>query len=377
MTVRLVTYNLLSTALCTPEAYPHCEPDALAPEARVPAVLARIGAWCDQRAILCLQEVSRDWADALLPVLASRGYQHASAHYGHPDNGYMGVLTAWPACAESGSEFKLLAVSSQRLTDTLSAEVAPEQVAQLEEVVMANWGACSFPAPPRARFTQPTWADLASRVWRATQECALWLPRRLGFGPALPPPDTPMRLAMARKNCLLWVRLQHADSGTQFCVANYHMPCMFWNTPVMCLHAAMAAMVTRALSGPAPYVLAGDFNLKPWDSGYQVLARGLPHAPFKQSITVQPNEFLVRRHVSAMDAFHKEEPPFTCWTQAAEGPFFKATLDYIWLSVGDDLECQWRCDEAHVSACNKGPLPSREQPSDHLSLEVLLRWRYH
>ncbi len=45
-------------------------------------------------------------------------------------------------------------------------------------------------------------------------------------------------------------------------------------TQVMTIHAALYAMHVQKLAGGLPYVLAGDFNLKPDSDLYQLLVTG-------------------------------------------------------------------------------------------------------
>lgn len=371
---RVVTYNLLSTALVDPAIYVHCEPQALNNAHRIPAVLALVRGWCSKQAVLCLQEVSRDWADALLPLFGEHHYMHAYASYGHEGNGYMGVLTAWPT-----GMYQLRAVNSARLTDTVQATFELEELDELCHVIDTNW-------PTRAANIGDVGACQA--LW-------LWFSRLVGWPADTSNSDTTLDLALKRKNCLLWTQLVHIASGTTLCVANYHMPCMYWNAPVMCMHAAMAAMVTRKLSGDTPYILAGDFNIKHFDAAYKLLLDGLVTSEHVHNLYLKPDNFMVHPHMSAMrsmsnvasgdSCYHFNnlaknnggpicgaEPQFTCWTHGPDAPAFKATLDYIWLSVDDQHVCQWRCTDTFLPECTSGPLPTLEQPSDHLPLEVVL-----
>lgn len=63
-TVRVATYNVLSSALAGPAHFPGCKPEDLAASARLPRVLAKLEAEVDRDAVICLQEVSLTWAGA-------------------------------------------------------------------------------------------------------------------------------------------------------------------------------------------------------------------------------------------------------------------------------------------------------------------------
>ena len=63
-TVRVATYNILSSALAPPSHFTGCRPEDLAASARLPRVLEKLSAEVDKDAVICLQEVSLTWAGA-------------------------------------------------------------------------------------------------------------------------------------------------------------------------------------------------------------------------------------------------------------------------------------------------------------------------
>jgi endonuclease/exonuclease/phosphatase family metal-dependent hydrolase len=66
------------------------------------------------------------------------------------------------------------------------------------------------------------------------------------------------------------------DRHNCFWVATYHMPCTFWDRTVMLLHAWALTTIVRDLAAPkdVPYVIAGDWNLKPQDREYKAICDG-------------------------------------------------------------------------------------------------------
>ena len=56
--------------------------------------------------------------------------------------------------------------------------------------------------------------------------------------------------------------LYRADSKP-FVVGTYHMPCMFKVPSVMMIHCALSAQHIHKYANNDPYVLVGDFNIKP------------------------------------------------------------------------------------------------------------------
>ena len=52
--------------------------------------------------------------------------------------------------------------------------------------------------------------------------------------------EGPWEAAKRRKNVMIFAKLAERASGTTFAIATYHMPCVFYNPPVMTIHGALA-----------------------------------------------------------------------------------------------------------------------------------------
>ena len=93
--VRVVSYNLLSSHLAKPSYHTRCDPCNLKAEKRLPKLLSKLETELNQSldvpVIFCLQEVSHDWASALHVFFAENGYHLVTALYGRRFNGYMGM----------------------------------------------------------------------------------------------------------------------------------------------------------------------------------------------------------------------------------------------------------------------------------------------
>ena len=94
--VRVASYNVLSSHLADPEHFSTLNPDHLAAKNRLPVVLQKIDEEISQNSIICLQEVSYDWAGSLHAHFANNGYHFVTGLYGKKFNGYMGVGIAFP-----------------------------------------------------------------------------------------------------------------------------------------------------------------------------------------------------------------------------------------------------------------------------------------
>lgn len=316
--VRVVTYNLLSSSLCEPTYFVKNRPEDLNPLNRLDKIEKLLDAELSPSTVVCLQEVSRDWAGKLHVFFAARDYQFATSLYGHRFNGYMGVGLAWP------TSLKLKRLQAQRLSDLV-----------------------------REKPREPS-------VWSRIQ--ALW---------KQPEYDVWFE-ALKRSNTLLC-----ADFGN-FCVACYHMPCVFGSVEkerLMTIHATLAANTLHQFANGAPYVLAGDFNIKPPDASYHLLTTGAlgdhfqEYTPPTNPRLFKPFDVALHPLVSAYSAKLGVEPDFTnfAFTKNNKESFI-ATLDYIFCSSDawtvDDVKPLPRKADVDLDK----PYPDALQPSDHIML---------
>lgn len=165
------------------------------------------------------------------------------------------------------------------------------------------------------------------------------------------------------------VTLEPADGGARFTVATYHMPCAFFNPPVMSLHAAWCAEHAFAVAGTTPLILCGDFNLKPRDPGYELLTTGslsneadwpaypeVPGATWRAGQNSSPL-------VSAYAYLQGSEPQYTNWAHEPGKDEFIDCLDYVFATA--DLKPTTVID-LPMRDMSDGPYPSASEPSDHL-----------
>jgi hypothetical protein len=126
-TARVATYNVLCSELSEPDYFTKCSPADLDPETRYRRVLARLGPEMERNAVICLQEVSREWAGRLHSFFAQRGYHLVVDGYGKQGTGYMGVAIAIPT-----SQYDLVDCDVRCVSDTGPVSVAAEQAAKEE-----------------------------------------------------------------------------------------------------------------------------------------------------------------------------------------------------------------------------------------------------
>lgn len=317
--VRVVTYNLLSSSLCEPSYFIKNRAEDLNPVARLEKIEKLLDAEASPSTVFCLQEVSRDWAGKLQVFFAARDYHFATSLYGHRFNGYMGVGLAWP------TSLAVKRVQAQRLSDLVREK-------------------------PKER--PGLWARIQS-LWQ-DQEYDVWFE------------------ALKRSNTLLCADFDH------FCVACYHMPCVFGSVEkerLMTIHATLAANTIHHFAKGKPYVLAGDFNIKPPDASYHLLTTGelgdqfQDYAPPTNPRLFKPFHVGLHPLTSAYNAKVGAEPDFTNFAFTKHNTeTFIATLDYIFCSQN-----AWTVDavkalprQADVDLDK--PYPDATQPSDHIML---------
>lgn len=183
-----------------------------------------------------------------------------------------------------------------------------------------------------------------------------------------------------RYNILITMKLWDKSTNQCFAIGNYHMPCSYYAPMIMTIHTDMAARHIQRLAssgkyGAMPYILAGDWNIKPDGSSYRLLTtgqmdKGDPEWPTpKHGVEWKPT---AQRMKSAYAVKDGKEPNFTNYARVKEEEPFIDTLDYIFLSDGDwivrNVKALPHRDEV------KGPFPNLDvgEPSDHILIAAEL-----
>jgi len=92
--IRVVTYNILSHELVETEEFPMCNPKHLQEEYRKDLLKKLLESEVEQKSIICLQEVSTDWAAWLFTWFDCRDYYFIKTQWSDHHNGYMGTSIA-------------------------------------------------------------------------------------------------------------------------------------------------------------------------------------------------------------------------------------------------------------------------------------------
>ena len=337
--LNLVTYNVLCSSLCAPTYFKHCPEDHLDPKRRLDRVLAALDEHVSRNAVICLQEVSTLWVGRLHAFFQERDYHLVHSSYARAWQGYMGCALAFPNATYAAD-----AVEVVRVSDTKKGR---------------------WPRPP-----QPT---MLASVSEAVTRFFSGVGTLLGQGPPARPQRNHWDAAKSRLNTMILAQLRTKQgdraSAKTFCVATYHMPCMFYAPKVMVIHTALALQKVQSFSKGHPCILAGDFNFKPEDSCYGLATSGTLDAsdatyPEGDEANAGSMDCLFGMQ-SAYATKLGAEPEFTNLARIRDDPVFCATLDYIFCSPGmqvkDVVALPKREDIEYV-------LPTPEYPSDHLLL---------
>jgi 2',5'-phosphodiesterase len=384
--VRITTYNVLSSHLAEPDYFRNCTPAFLDANYRLKALKTKLNVECDKGAIICLQEVSISWLGPLHTFFRAKDYVVVSTQYGNVMNNFMGVAIAIPV-----SKYDIIDADVTRVADKIDIDIPQDE---------SRKGNNNFSKGGHNRSNSRGVGNALRELWRAIFGGSGQNKRhsngRAGNGNS----NSEMKLssedekimaywrdAENRKNQMICVRLQsqissESQSGSglnSFCIGTYHMPCAFRKPPMMMIHCALSAHHLHEFAQGDPYVFAGDFNIKPQGAMYNLLTLGkvvendetLPKSPPGYNMPYNHNTILLPLRSPPMRSAYAVhdgcEPDFTNYAQVrGENPFID-TLDYIFVS--DEWKIKSVLPLPNRDAMS-GPLPLENEPSDHIMLSA-------
>jgi exonuclease III len=305
--LNIYTLNLLSTGLTDPKYHNHCDPKVLGKEYRWAIIESRLFNEIKKGSIICLQEVCNYWLSKLIVLFANNDYVYIYDLYGESYN--MGCCIAY-----SKHEYQLKSSKIVKIGDELKKLCTPRRNHSKPTVsTYFNWFKNSIPMF-RDKAIKDSWVN-----------------------------------AIKRQNTLILIELQDIKGKTYFeiegttsktfIVGTYHMPCAFYDQDLMHIHTAMVLKTIREYATQnneiKPYLLVGDFNLKPTDSAYKMITEGGDFTSKVATSTTYatPDIFnLPYKLTSAYKLKNGCEPKFTCVSHIKGNDRFIDCLDYIFLS---------------------------------------------
>jgi 2',5'-phosphodiesterase len=237
--INIISYNILSSSLSEPSYFHECKPQWLDPRYRVEELQKRLTNAIGKQSIICLQEVSNKVAAQLHPFFARHDYSFITGMYGKKFDGYMGVAIAIPH-----AKFAVVTADITRIADT------KHKIPRNHHQRSGNWASNLL-------------NSLSYNLWHLMKHSPFWKP-------SIDIWDAVKR----RDNHMVAVQLKNTATNDHFVVGTYHMPCMYKEPAVMMAHCALSAQHIHRISNGLPYVLAGDFNVQPESSMYQLLTSG-------------------------------------------------------------------------------------------------------
>lgn len=326
MTFRIVSYNLLVPIYAErPDHYRSCDEKYLQRDYRWPLIRSELENEIrqNQNTIVCLQELSLDFLPRLELFFHQLNYTFYHHLYGNQSNDFMGVGIAIPTSIQL-NEIHYIRIGN--LLESINKSI--EQ--QSTNLLSSSWN---------------SFRNFIEKFLRITI-------------------DDPWKSAMKRENTLICLQL--TINGKDLCVGTYHMPCAFRQPDLMAIHSSFVKDFMFQLAKGKDLILAGDFNLKPFDENYRQLVE--KDSPFRLStsktyrIEYEPNREQIFR--SAYREKNGHEPVYTNFSDTPFSPSFCATLDYIFF-------------QGHLTVDNVFELPDHPQsksypdethPSDHLMI---------
>ena len=375
--VRIATYNILSSHLAEPDYFTNCDPDVLEADYRLEKIISKLESEIAQNAIICMQEVSISWVGPLQTFFSERGYQLITANYGNHFNNFMGVGVAIPT-----KSYFLVEADVCRLADTITQTVPREQ--RGSDNGNGGGSSDSYSRGLLSRLKR-AFGILVGKEGRGAQGLRNQRQRNRNSEREETAEEKILKYwrdAEARKNQMICVRLRDATTLRSFCVGTYHMPCAFRTPPMMMMHCALSAHKIADFADADPYVYAGDFNITPESPMYTLLTKGevppgeptqpraLPNATDRPGVDDWYTSVTPLR--SAYKLHDGREPDFTNFAQVRNDTAFIDTLDYIFVSK------EWGVSKVlplEPREATRGPLPTAEEPSDHVMIASTLSLR--
>lgn len=318
--VKIFSYNVLTPKYCNKKKFPMNNIEDLNNHIRLNKIKKLFLDQIENESIICLQEVSRDWAGVFQLLCDNNNYNFVKSLYGYPKNGYMGIVIAYP------KKYKLLDLNIRRISEFIDYNVKKKNYC--EEFIDCVYEFISA-------------KDAVTPIFD---------------------------IAKNRYNTAIALKLQLKDdeNSRPFWIINYHMPCIWRNQEIMMLHAAyFKKFVEQVCSkGKDHCIVVGDFNSQPNSFPYEILVAstliGIDNY-FKDF-----NDFELPIVDMKLDSVYKKfygkEPEATNYSYCDFNGPFKGTLDYIF--VNNDINVLKVNEIGYMDSY----MPNEDNPSDHIPL---------
>lgn len=342
--IRVITFNLLSDKYVSPRYFPTIKPKHLDFNTRINRTKHLIESWMKVNFIICLQEYSKGWSDALFDFFKSKCYEVVEVHY---SDGKMGIAIAFPS-----KHYTMI----ESYSDSFSRDI--QHIHDTFKVMCTRLDLFPFDV------------KLQDTICQELEQAA-----------SAPNPFLILTLS---------AKYYGKDVGKNLVIATYHMPCRFTMKYYIIAHIrAMKVRAGEALKrararypGDSSLVVVGDFNIIPSSPEYKLLA----------CIDYTDDELKDQKYVEVANSIelyrglgmnitdgvkfrstyltlNGAEPRYTN-TSIKQDSSFVECIDYILL--GDSIDIRSCQVGLTVEDPIANPSPNNLCPSDHLPLSASL-----
>ncbi|CAF1092396.1 unnamed protein product [Adineta ricciae] len=330
MTIRIVSYNILVPIYASlPYYYHKSERRYLETDYRWNLTTSQLKQEINdhENTIICLQELSRTLISKCEEFFRELNYTFYYDLYGQIYNNYMGVGIAVPP------SIQITHMSMLKISDHIRSLSRPRETLS----GMFSW-------------IRPWYNFISGTLVQSTHD--------------------PWETAMSKNNTLICLQVTVDDKS--LCIGVYHMPCLYKTPDVMMIHASIVKDLMFKLADGKDFILAGDFNIEPHNSCYNMLT-GEDVSDYKFPVSSSYEIFYQLNSEQVLKSAYREkngqEPSYTNYSNIIKSSIYCGTLDYIFyrgdLTVQDVLDVPERpASESY---------PDETHPSDHLMIAGTFR----
>ena len=360
----VVQYNILNQKLGNSSYYPNTEHDIIDSSLRWDRLSNKIIKFLLDRKIVCLQELGREWKNKLQIVCSKHNYQIIHDPYGNFYTDYMGCAILVP------SEFQILDINIKKISDYFF--IKKNKTQSTDNGLWSSVTTYFYDSLFGSQYGQKNNGKFPIKDKYSDEEYASSRP------------NTSISVLLNIRS----LGLDNQIKDGEVWVHTYHMPCAYNRPGTMNLHTIALLKHIQSVSSEKPYIIAADFNFKPDNLLYKLLTGDNILRSSEQGSIIQNKDLPIETQVlntkfnnplriisSAAYECMGREPEVTCATQTKkeevsdhklDDPYisFQGCLDYIFYEK-EKIEMLYIDQIKHD---NVSFLPSKEEPSDHISL---------
>jgi mRNA deadenylase 3'-5' endonuclease subunit Ccr4 len=336
MSVKVISYNLLSAKLCNQTDFlNYSNPqdlDATTRKMRTITLLENFMKFSNNpQPIICLQEISPDWKGDLELLFMNHNYSFFTISYG-----ILGIGIAIPNKSITVTNVEYLHIGELIKTNT------PMYIYRTEE---------EYREVERDRKIREESLSFMEKVSLIVKEYTALIPEYIRVI------EETIKEAKWRKNYSIRLTLKLKTDEKEFIIYNYHMPCTFKTPIIQFLHLSVFKRLILK-HHMIPTIFAGDFNIVPsldeynFFTGEQVPESKMVYLPKEDQEDISFQSF--KMNTTPISTF-------TCHSETKFGGYFKDTLDYIFVS-----NANIRLSGKLLETDEK--MPNSVCPSDHLPI---------